>query len=193
MKIFLHRGYWKDGFVQNSLDAFKKAFDLGYSIELDLKYSDQSKTIVIGHDIEDNECNFIEVLELSQKYNESMLALNIKQDGLSDMIKTLNIDENLYFCFDMSIPEYFKYKEANIPLAVRLSDFESPIFESSYYWLDSFKSEWWSQQDIKLPKGNIILVSPEIHGRPIGNSYKLAINQNFFGVCLDEPRGISHE
>ena len=191
MKIFLHRGYWVDGNKQNSLDAFKKAFDLGYSVELDVKFSDIARTIVVGHDIQDYECTLSEVIALHQSYNDSMLALNIKQDGLASLIKSYQIKSNNFFCFDMSNPEYFKYKDLDIPLAVRLSDYESPIFENNLYWLDSIDSEWWAKKKDSLPKGNLILVAPELHGRTLKNLYEISTEMNFFGICLDNPNCIS--
>ena len=36
MKIIAHRGFWVDREDQNSLDAFKKALDMGFGIEIDV-------------------------------------------------------------------------------------------------------------------------------------------------------------
>ena len=49
LKIIAHRGFWLEKSEQNSLKAFKKAFENGFGVETDVR--DFNGELVISHDI----------------------------------------------------------------------------------------------------------------------------------------------
>jgi glycerophosphoryl diester phosphodiesterase len=195
MKIIAHRGLWDDRESQNTITAFKRALDLGFGIEFDVR--DSFGQLVISHDptVNPKNQNFEDVVDLCSNY-EATIAINVKSDGiLPKLLSTLGcIEKDRYFVFDMSIPETIKYLSAGVPTFMRISEFEqnSLLHEnSSGIWLDAFESEWWinkSQvfQDFKA----LCVVSPELHGRvkEIGWRFlrKLETDKEL-SLCTDYP------
>lgn len=50
-KVWGHRGYFKGGLVQNSIESISKAFDLGAAgVEIDVFYDEQTSRFVVSHD-----------------------------------------------------------------------------------------------------------------------------------------------
>jgi glycerophosphoryl diester phosphodiesterase len=88
MEIIAHRGYWKIKSEQNTLGAFKRAFDMGFGIETDFR--DLCGQLVISHDLPSNH-NYIDAQQFLDLYSEFRrkdltLAINIKSDGLHKLI-----------------------------------------------------------------------------------------------------------
>ena len=198
-RILAHRGHWKDefdyeGLAKNSLEAIGRAAELGFGLETDLR--DFRGEIIISHDPALNiDLNFADVLGFDLL---GLVAFNIKADGLAPMISSL-VDiarpQFEYFFFDMSIPEMQRYASHNLPLADRMSEIEdSSGSNRSYVWLDSFKTEWYIQVSewLRLSKGKkVIVVSPELPGRPYWQSWEWMANQmnlhtNLY-LCTDYP------
>lgn len=102
-----------------------KALDLGYGIETDLR--DLNGSLVVCHDPATAINLFTADVLFSnspEKNCKSILALNIKSDGLQDLLKrSLDLylipTDNL-FVFDMSIPNLNQYLKARIPSYSRL-------------------------------------------------------------------------
>ena len=125
-------------------------------------------------------------------------ALNLKEDGLFSL-NDLNrdfLEISNSFVFDGSIPEMFKYNLLGFPHALRISEFEKELpWEPQYVWLDSFTSDWWLEDDTLAQlsdSGNIIVVSPELHGRDPrfvwDKMWTLASDGNpNLGICTDLP------
>jgi hypothetical protein len=196
--ILAHRGYWGSNIEKNSLPSFKKALERGYGIETDIRDSDGG--LVISHNIPTGNENNLEELLYHYKSNDcnSMLALNIKSDGLSEnlelLIKKYGIEN--YFIFDMSIPDTIPYFKKNINVYTRHSDIETtPLLyeQSSGIWLDMFFEDWVTEDvinnHIKLGK-RICLVSPELHGRKyydFWNKLKVMNLACEIMICTDYP------
>ena len=199
MQILCHRGFWKKPEDQNSISALVRAYELGFGVELDVRDSDSQ--IVIAHDSPNNRSVLFSVLldQLNQnKFDNEIMAINIKADGLSLEISKLIKKYNLsnYFIFDMSIPEMLHYKNAGLKYFSRLSEFEkSPIMlnNAAGVWLDAFKSEWYDKVFINKLLGKVnkvCIVSAELHGRDCSQQWEL-INglkdQNNLMLCTDKP------
>lgn len=162
MHILAHRGYWKDKKEQNTMEAFKRAFDAGFGIELDVRYL--YGEAVIEHDcvILPNVPTLKDVLKLRNK-RPLTIAINVKEDGLSDLIKKDLEGETDYFCFDMSIPEMVKYLKCGLLCYRHQSDFcvtDIKHDNVSGDWVDSFTGKW-TGVGIKPA----CIVSYELHGR----------------------------
>lgn len=198
MVILAHRGYWDSNITKNSILSFEKALNKGYGIETDIRDSDGD--LVISHNIPTgNESNLEELLYYysSNDYN-SMLALNVKSDGLSEdlslLIKKYGIEN--YFVFDMSIPDTIPYLRKDINVCTRHSDIEtSPLlYEKSFgVWLDMFFGDWVIESTINyhIESGKeVCIVSPELHNRNYHNFWKKLKAMNLIGeimMCTDYP------
>ena len=76
IEILAHRGCWGNEEEKNTLNAFKKAFELGFGVETDLR--DICGKIVISHDMpKGNELSFEDLL-IEMNGRNLPLALNIK-------------------------------------------------------------------------------------------------------------------
>ena len=199
MEILCHRGFWQKQVEQNSLASFKKALELGYGIELDIR--DFGSNIVIAHDLPNNESalfsNFFDQLN-NYEHNNKTIAINIKSDGLVSKIKGLIKEYELadYFTFDMSIPEMLHYKNTGLNYFTRISEYETkPIMmnDAAGIWLDAFKNEWYNEDTINKimeTAKQVCIVSAELHGRDYTNQWALikGLNdQNNLMLCTDKP------
>jgi hypothetical protein len=199
MKIIAHRGLWKEKKDQNTLDAYKRAFDLGFGVEIDVR--DSFGQLVISHDPTENtgQLQLNEVLEVFSKY-DSTIAINVKSDGLIQSIQSAltDINDARYFLFDMSIPETIGYLNSGLRTFMRVSEFEeiSPLHkDSSGIWLDAFKNDWWTSrsQVFKIFK-TVCVVSPELHGRKEEAAWNFlrGIQQvEDLSLCTDYPEKAS--
>ena len=178
-RLIAHRGLWSETNPANSESALKLAIDLGFGIETDIR--DHRGQVVISHDppLDANDLmiasNLIKNFESSQ--SSGLLALNIKADGLDKWVEnqTFQLSKLNYFCFDMSWPQLLTFVDRDVPVAIRVSEWEKLDYQLFMrlgipirVWLDSFHSDWWleSPQIEELTKrGQVIIVSPEIHGR----------------------------
>jgi hypothetical protein len=141
-----------------------------HGVEIDLR-SDQNG-IYLSHDPFIKGENFEEWLV---NYDHHLLVLNVKEDGLEEIILELlrkySIDN--YFFLDQPFPTQYKCSRNQIKLAYRFSDFEQPsinnIFDNMWIWVDSFSGTWdHLEAAAKLAKSNqmeICIVSPELQGR----------------------------
>lgn len=178
MKIIAHRGAWSGDlstgvpiFEKNSKDAFLCATQYGFGIETDFR--DMAGEVVISHNPpEGGEMLASEFF--SSLPTDVLVALNIKADGIASKLSQLIVDWNpktQSFVFDMSVPDTLDYEKRNIQFFERKSEFEEAfVWESAKgYWLDGFKSEWYSKEYVEMlirTKRFVCIVSPELHGRP---------------------------
>lgn len=204
MQIISHRGYWRANAEKNKINAFERSFNLGFGTETDIR--DFNGELVISHDIPNSSIEeLIYVDDFFKLYksigNNLPLALNIKSDGLQEMLKNLIIkyDISNYFVFDMSIPDTLGYMKRDINYFSRQSEFE--IMPSLYkecrgVWLDEFVNHWITPEIIEehLKKNKLVcIVSPELHGR--NNIQEWANYKNFITnqfsenliLCTDNP------
>ena len=196
-QIFAHRGLWKEsGTGPNSPESLNSAFGEGFAVETDVR--DQKKEIVISHDpCGSSTCNPFnrEILALGR------IAVNIKADGLVPRFTELREDlrESGSFVFDCSFPQILQFRNASIPHALRISEFERELpWKPEYIWLDAFNDDWWIK-DVNIRKMMdeipTIIVSPELHGRDFLNVWEefsgLTKEVESIGICTDFPHQLS--
>ncbi|MEN5363253.1 hypothetical protein [Brevundimonas intermedia] len=170
MIILSHRGFWVDQVEKNGLTAFKRTIESGFGTETDIR--DRDASLVVSHDPANSSA--VAWLDLLDMFEGSglPLAVNVKADGLSEMVASSLAGRNIdAFMFDMSGPETVRYAKAGLPFFTRHSDLElDPIlYESANgVWLDSFGPEWFDREVIQrhLDRDKkVCVVSSELHGR----------------------------
>lgn len=198
-QILAHRGFWLSDNEKNTVHAFERAIQHGFGIETDLR--DHNYSVVVSHDCAGDEALSLEqFLELFPDHYEGLIGLNVKSDGISSLLKQSLVLKRLpnAFYFDMSIPETIRYLNAELPFAIRQSDFETVneklTANRRITWLDAFDSEWYlsaDPQSIFKHANKVVLVSPELHGREVGKAWdwaKSAIqNGRPLTLCTDFP------
>lgn len=202
MEIISHRGYWKSFEEKNQFVSFKRSFSLGFGTETDLRDCDGE--IVISHDIPLKNSNIISIDEFFELYKsnniESTLALNIKSDGLQEILKEKLLAYKIenYFVFDMSIPDTRGYIRNDIKFFVRLSEVENTLIYKELakgVWLDAFEGLWYSPEyifELLYQNLKIAIVSFELHRRDhISHwqwikDHKIHLHHNII-LCTDLP------
>lgn len=179
-RLIAHRGLWSSASSGNSQSALLSARESGFGLETDIR--DHLSALVINHDpptLTDPALSATSILtRLAEVKSGAPVALNVKSDGLVPLLQrecealaSLN-----YYCFDMSWPQLLLFVRSGIPVALRVSEWESLDYSlfarlgiPIRVWLDAFESEWWlgsPEIDELCKRGQVSVVSPEIHGRP---------------------------
>lgn len=199
MEIIAHRGYWKQYGERNTLTSLKRARDNKIGVETDFR--DLNNILKISHDIADETCPDAEDFFNLFSNTDYTLALNIKADGIQNLLKK-NIEKygiKNYFCFDMSIPDTITYMEAGLRFFSRESEYElTPILyeKADGIWIDAFESDDWITEE-KISKylyddKKVCIVSPELHKRDYKKKWidyknmKIINNKNLI-LCTDYP------
>ena len=199
IKIIAHRGLWTRKEEKNSLIAFERALQNGFSVETDFR--DFDGRLVVSHDIPDADALSAEVFfELCNQYPEvKSHAINIKADGLQNLLgKYLRKwSSERYFIFDMTIPEALIYLNAKLNVFVRVSEFEeynNLNHDIQGIWVDAFRSEWYEREFLETylnAQKSIVIVSPELHGRdhrPLWSMIKSCYSDGMaLMLCTDLP------
>lgn len=200
MKILSHRGYWNSNIEKNSITSFDRSFQLGFGTETDIR--DHNGELVISHDIATKSSvlfdEFLERIDKCPGKEAITIALNIKADGLSELIKEKinKVNKLDLFVFDMSIPDMRTYLECKIPVFTRMSEVEqNPVWidQSQGVWLDSFESDWYDIEIVEkiLRMGKrVCIVSPELHKRNYMELWlrlKKISNEKLLMLCTDYP------
>jgi glycerophosphoryl diester phosphodiesterase len=174
--ILAHRGLWESKADANSRESILRAFEHGFGIETDLRATHDGN-IIVSHDaiLSDKEPLTLQWLLDAHKSisPSSILALNIKADGLHSLIKTaLNeLDDDKYFLFDMSVPDLISGSPSGLRQFGRVSCYEDPVPLAPYIkglWVDCFDNLFPALSDIQeLARcwPTLAFVSPELHGR----------------------------
>lgn len=198
MDILAHRGYWLKEKEKNTKVAFERAFSNGFGIETDIR--DYAGKLVISHNIADtNSLQFTDFLELYLKSGNSLpLALNIKSDGLQELLKKYLVNYQIknYFLFDMSVPEQIVYLNQNFQIFSRQSEFETSIVfyeEVQGIWMDEFAEDWIDQNSIEKHHQNkkkIGIISSEIHKKENCRLWNLLkkVDTSSIMLCTDVPK-----
>lgn len=158
---------------KNHEAAFRRSFELGFGTETDVR--DSLGQLVISHDPVGGDSLLLQdFLAIHAEYGGCLpLALNIKSDGLQDLLleSVARFDLENFFVFDMSVPDCLSYAKKDIPFYSRMSEYElqpALIDKASGIWLDAFESAWFNLNTLKpfLSMGiPICFVSPELHNR----------------------------
>lgn len=196
MRILSHRGFWEEPGERNSIPAFARSLHHGFGLETDIR--DHDGRLVISHDVPKGAA--VEIEQLLQLFHNRQLplALNIKADGLADLVKSAmsayNIDD--WFAFDMSIPDMRTCLDRAVPVFARASEVEKDppwIEEVAGIWFDSFSGDNYDAGRIRdyLRRGKqVCIVSPELHKRPFQAAWRdLAALSEQAGLmlCTDHP------
>jgi hypothetical protein len=134
-----------------------------------------------------------------------ILALNIKEDGLLAKLLPLlasgpPLPDGAFF-FDMSVPQLVQFVRVGLPVALRLSEYETPasltefhLVDPGHIWIDGFHDEWFVENTEveRLCETRCgIIVSPEIHGRDPRATwdwvYEARARGVDLGICTDQP------
>ena len=107
ISIIAHRGYWLDASEKNTELAFIRALENSFGIETDFR--DFNGELVISHDVPTiGIMKASQFIDLYRTYPVSApIALNIKSDGLQDLINEfiMRADFKSAFVFDMAVPD----------------------------------------------------------------------------------------
>ena len=201
MEIISHRGFWTKEEEKNTTKAFIRAFENGFGVETDIR--DLNRKLVISHDPPCGASllfeSFAQIYE-KYSYNRSTISINIKADGLHELVRIILEKYNVknYFVFDMSGPDTLNYIDTGLTVFSRQSEIElDPIcYERiSGVWVDCFYREWIEKKQIyrHLNAGKkVCLVSPELHRRShipfwkFIKTAKLNIDDKIM-LCTDYP------
>ncbi|MCY1740374.1 phosphodiesterase [Ensifer sp. SL37] len=179
MQIISHRGYWHQPSEKNTRVAFERSFTLGFGTETDVRDAllEGEPTLVISHDVpRGGELLFSDMIAIAKEHGSPLLALNIKSDGLSDLLQRelAAAAYDNYFLFDHSVPDLIQCERRRLNCFTRLSEFEPhpPLYEASGVvgvWVDAFlPGRWYDADLIKriLDEGkHVALVAPDLHHR----------------------------
>jgi len=203
LEIIAHRGFWNKPDEKNSIKSFNKALSFGFGIETDIR--DLNGEIIISHDPPHKNSDFYtfsSFLDLYKKYNSNnTLALNIKSDGLAPNLKNILDKYQIkdYFFFDMSVPDYFSFRDLNLTTFCRSSEFENAELlrkNSEGVWIDAFSIKNFNSISFKKffsDWDSIAFVSPELHKyeflefwERLKKTSQLIPNKKVF-LCTDYP------
>jgi hypothetical protein len=114
------------------------------------------------------------VFEWLQEFQDKYcFAINIKADGLKDILKSYFEKYHIanYFLFDMSVPQMVEFRELGLHYFTRQSEVEpEPCMyqDAAGVWIDGFWSTDWIDEKLlrqHLENGKeVCLVSPDLHG-----------------------------
>jgi glycerophosphoryl diester phosphodiesterase len=198
-RILAHRGLWQgEHGNQNTLVSLTAALEAGFGVETDLRDADER--IVLSHDPAQASApslaEWLQKLKAEGITDHGPLALNIKSDGLSNLLPKQDLAGIDHFYFDMSTPQWLRFRAEGLTVASRVSEFE-PIGERPQrdIWLDAFTSDWFLDSERlfleQLPGHRIFVVSPELHGRDKGLVWEWYSNLVQNGadayLCTDFP------
>lgn len=200
MQILAHRGYWNKDIESNSPLAIRMAMEKGYGFETDVR--DYKGHVVISHNIANESCqNVGEVFAWMKEFNDKYcFAINIKADGLKDILGVLIRENNIsnYFLFDMSIPQMVEFKQMGLRFFTRQSEVEiEPCMyeDAAGVWIDGFwGTDWITEELLKKHIKNgkeVCLVSPELHLRDYMSFWiklkKWNLDNSKVILCTDYP------
>ena len=192
MEILSHRGLWKINSEGNTFNSVKESIDNSFGFEVDVRSFNND--LIVCHDPlmqTDKAFHFREILNYYRKVNSDVtIAINIKEDGLSLLVKSVleNFNIKKYFVFDMSVPDTISYANSGIKYFTRQSEYEiSPSLydKADGIWLDEFKKHWITDEILISHLDNnkkVCIVSPELHKR----EFKLEWEQYKKLSLLDE-------
>jgi len=207
--ILAHRGLFLNKDDMNSESALFRALETGFGLETDIR--DLNTDLVISHDPPSANIKplrlqtFFEMVAAAKTH--ARIALNIKSDGLSHMIKSLTHDsailvKNIFF-FDMSVPDTLSYCKNSLPIYSRMSEYEPyPAFfdEAEGVWIDNFSGSFPQVAHAKklLEKyEHVTIVSPELHGRDHIPLWTTILESGIYShpsleLCTDFPVEAAH-
>jgi len=173
--------------LENSLEATQRALELGFGIETDLR-RDTDRQFYISHDLQPRtqENDFGRFSELFRKFNDRVIAMNVKELGYEENLVSLQSSgamgrHSFYFDFELLEPATpgrtqkmlrMLAGDNAIGMASRLSDRNESLEQclsipSNIVWADEFDSFWLTREHVEAvhaAKREVYAISPEIHG-----------------------------
>jgi len=173
--------------MENSLAATQRALELGFGIETDLRRGADQR-FYISHDVHPRtqENDFDHFSGLFQKFNDRVIAMNVKELGYEEELIKLQASgamgqRSFYFDFELLEPKTPGRTQktirdlsggGNAKMASRLSDRNEPLDQclsipADIVWADEFDSLWLAREHIEkahAAKRQVYAISPEIHG-----------------------------
>jgi glycerophosphoryl diester phosphodiesterase len=193
MRIIAHRGAWDEVLEQNSPEAVRRALELGFDVEVDLRR--QGDSLVLQHDATHRSFRFDS--DALSEFDNSFFWLNVKEDGLGDLLLGALGGVRNYALFDASVPETRMLAAAGLNCAVRASDLAagyetSPLAHTvGPLWLDDFAGNIWWDSALAgyLDRHSMIgIVSPDLHRRPHDLCWRAVEHlqtDTHVGICTD--------
>jgi glycerophosphoryl diester phosphodiesterase len=173
MMVLAHRGWWLKPEEKNSRLALSRAFENGFGVETDIR--DLNGDLVVAHDMPSSGVGVLKFDDFLGLYRDSgagtVLALNIKSDGLSRSIQEALDAYGVknYFVFDMSVPDTLGYLSSGMRVFTRRSEYEEGSrldIRAEGHWLDAFEGDFvpcaLMRECVAAGKA-AALVSPELH------------------------------
>lgn len=198
MNIISHRGLWADRTERNRPRAFERSFDAGFGTETDLR--DRAGTLVIAHDMADDDAITLDDLLAILGRRALPLALNVKASGLAASLaeRMRPHRDAVWFTFDMAVPDLLDHLRLGLPAYTRVSEHErAPACydRAAGIWLDAFERDWFTEDDIAgfVRDGKpVCVVSPELHGRDPQAVWSLLraaalADHSSLTLCTDRP------
>lgn len=199
MEIIAHRGFWKEMNERNTMTALKRAAESGIGTETDFR--DYMERLVVSHNVADANSPLAEEFFKLYQRTKCTLALNVKADGIQELLKELLTKYEIenYFCFDMSIPDTLGYIDSGLKFFLRQSEYETinSLYEKADgVWVDGFVDDKWITKDLILDhrrKGKkVCIVSSDLHSRDYSLLWREFKNKEILedaGVilCTDYP------
>ncbi len=176
--------------ICNLEDYYKLPQEVG--LEFDLHA--YGNKIVVAHDAF---CNGINFCEFISEVKDRFLAINIKEEGIEEMVFDILSKEmcKRFFLFDVSVPQIFRLgKKYSRNFAFRLSQIEQINLEfcrqyADFIWIDTFDGSFWLNKDLILKlknlSFNLCFVSPELHKPPLGDYKEFNKKLNSYISLLD--------
>lgn len=190
MKIVCHRGQWKNDRDQNSLQSVERSISYD-GVELDIR--SLNGKLVLSHDPILSRKKYTLLAEAFRlKTNKEFLwALNIKEDGVGDLLKSLLVKYKIknYMCFDLSFPERVIYEKLKLKVFGRTGDRESESSESDLVF-DCFDVRNFTTALRHIPESSrVMFISPELHGHNFLSAWEILKKRNFKEsyLCTDFP------
>lgn len=194
VRILAHRGCLTSERQGNTRSSWLECFASGFGIEVDLR--DHNGSLVLSHDPAAGS----EPATLTQLFTDwsdagamHPVGINIKSSGLGSLITaTLGHLPAQWFLFDHAVPDLVAQQRMGLRCYPRLSELETDYATGvPGLWVDSFNGTYPEVAELASLVGdgvNIVLVSPELHGRPhqmLWDSWSQLAENPFVSICTD--------
>ena len=176
-----------DPAAENTLAATRRALELGFGLETDLRKDAQNR-FYIAHDLQpwSPQNDFVQFARLFREYSDRTIAMNVKELGYEAELIKLQHDgylgnRSFYFDFELlepRTPGQAQRRMRQLPggshaaMAARLSDRGEPLEQclsipAAVVWADEFDSPWLTPEHVQAvhQAGRLFyVISPELHG-----------------------------
>ena len=193
LDILAHRAI---GFgLENSVAAVNSALDLGFGVEIDLRFSENGEPYISHDPLQD--CTgreFSRYLKLFSDYPDRTIALNVKDQAAALKVHKYFGESGIAkgFAFDFELLGLLPTSIEST--AIRISDLPAEQLDAiewgriGYVWLDEMEREWVTPDVVREigARCQCYWVSPELHGLEYLERWKsLEPFEGLTGICTD--------